>query len=41
MPIFSLADVAYTLQVGREAMESRLAMLVRNLDELIRGLTHY
>ena len=38
---FSLADVAYTLQVGREAMESRLAMVVCDLDELVRGLKHY
>jgi hypothetical protein len=37
----SLADLTYTLQVGREAMECRLAMVVRGLDELARGLTQY
>ncbi|NTU29407.1 SDR family NAD(P)-dependent oxidoreductase [Brevibacillus sp. HB1.1] len=35
---FSLADFAYTLQVKREAMECRLAMLVQNREELIQGL---
>ncbi|UJF34777.1 SDR family NAD(P)-dependent oxidoreductase [Paenibacillus hexagrammi] len=30
----SLADIAYTLQVGREAMEERLAFIVRSLQEL-------
>jgi amino acid adenylation domain-containing protein len=30
----TLANVAYTLQVGREAMEERLALLVDSLDEL-------
>jgi acyl transferase domain-containing protein len=34
----SLADLAYTLQVGREAMECRLATVVRDLDELARAL---
>ncbi|PSL48187.1 acyl transferase domain-containing protein [Chitinophaga niastensis] len=29
-----LADIAYTLQVGREAMEERLAFTVNNLQEL-------
>ncbi|WP_371658315.1 SDR family NAD(P)-dependent oxidoreductase [Streptomyces sp. NBC_00280] len=33
-PVPPLADVAYTLQVGREAMEFRLALVVRSLDEL-------
>jgi polyketide synthase PksM len=37
----SLADLAYTLQVGREAMESRVAMVVRDLDELASRLRHY
>jgi acyl transferase domain-containing protein/acyl carrier protein len=37
----SLADLAYTLQVGREAMESRLALVVGDLDELARGLKYY
>jgi acyl transferase domain-containing protein len=35
---FSLTNFAYTLQVGREAMESRLAMIVNNKEELARGL---
>ena len=30
----SLHEVAYTLQVGREAMEERLAVMVRSLEEL-------
>jgi polyketide synthase PksN len=30
----SLVDMAYTLQVGREAMEARVAMLVTSIDEL-------
>ncbi|QIC04833.1 SDR family NAD(P)-dependent oxidoreductase [Brevibacillus sp. 7WMA2] len=29
-----LADLAYTLQVGREAMEERLAMIVSSMEEL-------
>ncbi|MED1915622.1 SDR family NAD(P)-dependent oxidoreductase [Bacillus thuringiensis] len=38
---FSLADFAYTLQVKREAMECRLAMVVQDRDELIHGLQTY
>ena len=38
---FSLRDFAYTLQIGREAMETRLAMVVNNRDELIQGLRQY
>lgn len=38
---FSLADLAYMLQVGREAMESRLAMVVNNRGELVQGLNEY
>ncbi|WP_188068931.1 SDR family NAD(P)-dependent oxidoreductase [Brevibacillus brevis] len=38
---FSLADFAYTLQVKREAMECRLAMVVQDRDELIHGLQAY
>jgi acyl transferase domain-containing protein/acyl carrier protein/SAM-dependent methyltransferase len=34
----SLADLAYTLQVGREAMEARLAILAGNAVELIDKL---
>ncbi|GAA0835806.1 hypothetical protein GCM10008915_22900 [Bifidobacterium pullorum subsp. gallinarum] len=30
----SLRDIAYTLQVGREAMEDRLAMIVGSVDDL-------
>jgi acyl transferase domain-containing protein len=33
--------MVYTLRVGREAMESRLAMVVCDLDELVRGLKYY
>ncbi|ASJ54821.1 polyketide synthase [Brevibacillus formosus] len=38
---FSLADFAYTLQVKREPMECRLAMVVQDQDELIHGLQAY
>ena len=40
-PAPALADLAYTLQVGREAMPSRLAMVVRERGELLRGLTAF
>ncbi|MCA1227838.1 SDR family NAD(P)-dependent oxidoreductase, partial [Saccharopolyspora sp. 6M] len=33
-----LADIAYTLQVGREAMCARFAVVVRDLDSLIEAL---
>ncbi|MEA5576032.1 SDR family NAD(P)-dependent oxidoreductase [Anabaena sp. UHCC 0451] len=33
-----LRDIAYTLQVGREAMEERLGLIVRSLDELKQKL---
>lgn len=36
-----LADIAFTLQVGREALEERLAVLVRSVDELAEKLTHF
>ncbi|WJQ79782.1 SDR family NAD(P)-dependent oxidoreductase [Brevibacillus brevis] len=36
-----LADIAYTLQVGREALEERLAVIVRSVDELAEKLTHF
>ncbi len=36
-----LADMAYTLQVGREAMEERLAMIVYSLKELEDILTSF
>jgi len=40
-PNLSMTDMAYTLQVGREAMEERLAMLVSSFDELNEKLTQY
>src|SRR5262249_51405192 len=36
-----LADVAYTLQVGREAMEERLGLVVSSVDQLAEKLTAY
>nr|WP_260115445.1 SDR family NAD(P)-dependent oxidoreductase [Paenibacillus sp. YPD9-1] len=36
-----LMDTAYTLQVGREAMEERLAIIVSSLKELQEKLTNY
>jgi len=36
-----LADVAYTLQVGREAMESRLALTASSMAELVAKLRGY
>ncbi|TAL41537.1 MAG: hypothetical protein EPN89_18960, partial [Methylovulum sp.] len=36
-----VADIAYTLQVGRKAMDSRLAIVVGNRQELIQGLQAY
>ncbi|NQF13850.1 SDR family NAD(P)-dependent oxidoreductase [Brevibacillus sp. HB1.3] len=36
-----LADIAYTLQVGREALEERLAVIVRSVDELAEKLSHF
>ncbi|MEJ2622897.1 MAG: type I polyketide synthase, partial [Candidatus Thiodiazotropha sp.] len=38
---FSLADIAYTLQVGREALEWRLGLLVGTLLELQEKLQAY
>ncbi|KAI5808347.1 hypothetical protein BZA77DRAFT_24773 [Pyronema omphalodes] len=40
-PVVSLADLAYTLQVGREAMQSRLALVVRTREELMEGLRQF
>ncbi|AOY76255.1 Phenyloxazoline synthase MbtB [Clostridium formicaceticum] len=37
----SLSNLVYTLQVGREAMEFRLAMVVSNQEELIHGMKQY
>ncbi|BBB92540.1 MAG TPA: beta-ketoacyl synthase N-terminal-like domain-containing protein [Methylomusa anaerophila] len=36
-----LTDIAYTLQVGREPMEYRMAMLVGTQQDLIHGLEEY
>ncbi|MEH1778402.1 MAG: SDR family NAD(P)-dependent oxidoreductase [Nostoc sp.] len=36
-----LRDIAYTLQVGREAMEERLGLIVRSLDELKQKLNGF
>ncbi|WP_193217115.1 SDR family NAD(P)-dependent oxidoreductase [Bacillus thuringiensis] len=36
-----LMDMAYTLQVGREAMEQRLALTAASVDELKKKLTDY
>ncbi|MEK1831029.1 ketoacyl-synthetase C-terminal extension domain-containing protein [Priestia megaterium] len=37
----SLEEIAYTLQVGREAMEERLALIVSSIEELREGLNYY
>ena len=37
----SLHDIAYTLQVGRESMDSRLALVVNDLEDLKTQLTDY
>jgi acyl transferase domain-containing protein len=37
----SISDIAYTLQLGREAMDSRAALVVNNREELVRGLKTY
>lgn len=36
-----LEDIAYTLQVGREAMEERLAMVAGSREEIVETLSHY
>ncbi len=36
-----LADIAFTLQVGREPMEERLALVARDLEELRRHLMSF
>ncbi|WP_038182346.1 SDR family NAD(P)-dependent oxidoreductase [Vibrio rhizosphaerae] len=36
-----LADIAHTLQTGREEMDCRLSLLVSSIDELRQGLSHY
>ncbi|MEM7132285.1 MAG: SDR family NAD(P)-dependent oxidoreductase [Chloroflexota bacterium] len=40
-PTISLADIAYTLQVGREVMNDKLAVLVKSGEELSDKLTRY
>lgn len=40
-PELNLADLAYTLQLGREEMEERLALVVRSVSELAAKLTLY
>ena len=40
-PECSLADLAYTLQTGREAMATRMAMVVTSRDELVRGMEEF
>ena len=37
----NLADVAYTLHVGREAMPHRLALIATSLDEVVQKLSAY
>ena len=39
--MLNLHDLTYTLQVGREPMDSRVAMVVRSHDELIHALKAY
>ncbi len=39
--LLSLADIAYTLQVGREAMDARAAFVARDITELIAKLDAY
>jgi amino acid adenylation domain-containing protein len=40
-PRTALRDLAYTLQVGREAMRERVAILAGNPDELTHGLVNF
>ncbi|MCP4994171.1 MAG: hypothetical protein GY934_10375, partial [Gammaproteobacteria bacterium] len=37
----SLTGIAYTLQVGREAMEERLALVVSSIEELVERLNQF
>ncbi|RQO64157.1 hypothetical protein DBR43_33125, partial [Pedobacter sp. KBW06] len=41
VPALSLHDVAYTLQIGREAMEERFAVAVNQITDLITELTNF
>ena len=38
-PSYSLTDIAYTLQTGREAMEERVAFVVKTKDDLKQKLS--
>ena len=38
---FGVAEIAYTLQVGRQEMEERLALIVNSLPQLVEKLTAY
>lgn len=38
MPTLRLADIAWTLQIGREPMDARLAIAAASLDELAQAL---
>ena len=40
-PAQSLADIAFTLQAGREPMQERLAILARSREELLKGLQDF
>lgn len=40
-PVYSLHDIAYTLQVGRENMEERLAIVVSDTETLLKQLTDF
>ncbi|MFM2061288.1 MAG: hypothetical protein RLZZ507_958 [Cyanobacteriota bacterium] len=40
-PSYSVADIAYTLQVGREAMEKRVAFIVDGKDALKQKLSEF
>lgn len=37
----SLASIAYTLQIGREAMEERIIVVVSNINDLIEQLANF
>ncbi|WP_042206751.1 SDR family NAD(P)-dependent oxidoreductase [Paenibacillus durus] len=39
--ILTVQNIAYTLQLGREAMEERLAFVVSDIEELLQYLHHY
>ncbi len=37
----SLSDLAYTLQIGREAYKHRLALIIDEVPQLLQGLQHW